>query len=128
MTSVHAVSSIDIGHAGQCPEPVDAHEANRELSRLERTVVAIGVADAAQGKRLVANPHSRLERLVRLVAARRTPATLADPRLEALRHFAQVTATTRERIADIRRLRDAGFSLGQVVAAAHLSRPEGLPR
>ena len=120
MTSLHAASTIDISHAGQCPEPVDTHEAN--LSRLERTVVAIGVADAAQGKRIVANPHRQLERLIRLVAARRTPATLADPRLEALRHFAQVTAQLGERIADIRRLRDAGFGLGQVVIAARLSR------
>lgn len=128
MGSAQAVSHIDISDAGYRPDQSDAGGSDSELSRLERTVIAIGVADAAQGKRIVPNPDGRLERLVRLVAGRRTPARLADPRLEALRHFAQVAAADGERIADIRRLRCAGFSLGHVVATARLSRAQGLPR
>ena len=128
MGSAHAVLRVDISDTGHRPDKGDAGEPNRELSHLERTVIAIGVADAAQGKRIVADPDARLERLIRLVAGRRTPARLADPRLEALRHFAQVAAADGERIANVRRLSAAGFSLGQVVAAARLSRAPGLPR
>lgn len=127
MSVAQAVSRIDTSNACGCSGHIDAIEATRELTRLERTVVAIGVADAAQGKRIVANPGALMQRLIRLVAGWRTPAMLADPRLEALRHFAQVAATGGERIADFRRVRDAGFSVAQVVTAALLSRAQALP-
>lgn len=128
MGSAQAALHVDTSDAGRRPCRGEACEPDRELSRLERTAIAIGVVDAAQGKRIVANPDARLQRLIRLVTGRRTPARLADPRLEALRHFAQVAAADCERLADIRRLCGAGFSLGQVVAAARLSRAHGLPR
>ena len=101
---------------------VEAEQTSSDLSALERAAVAIGAADARQGKRIATNPHGRLQRLTAMVAGRRTPATLADPRLDALRRFAQVAATGRERIADLRRARDAGFNPGQIVLAARLSR------
>lgn len=122
MALAKLLSRDEVSDACRRSQHVETDPADNGLSALERTVIAIGAADARQGKPILANPRSRLKRLADLVAGRRTPATLADPRLDALRRFAQVAATGRERIADLRRARDAGFNPGQIVLAARLSR------
>lgn len=106
------------------PRPAVVVGEREDLSPLERTVVSIGATDARRGLWTVQlfAPSSRLYRLTNLLLGRRTPATLADPRLEALRRFAHVAAKGRERLHDIRSVRDAGFNPAQIVLATRLSR------
>ncbi len=122
MTLAQPLTREAVRAACRFPGTADAVGAPDELSMIERTVIAVGAADARRGLWVAAKPDGRLRRLTDLLMGRRTPIALADPRLDALRRFAQTAASGRERISDIRRVRDAGFSSPQIVLAARLSR------
>lgn len=94
------------------------------LSPLELEVVAIGRADA-QNAVLVRSGNALVERvrdIACLVTGQRRAKPLADPKLEALRRFAQRAALAREQIADIRAMRDAGYATRQIVMTTRLAR------
>lgn len=91
------------------------------LSEIERTVVAVGAADARRGLDIIVGSTGPLRRLTDVILGRRAPVELADPRLETLRRFAQVAARGRERIDHIRDMRHAGFNSAQIVLAARLA-------
>lgn len=67
------------------------------LSGIERTVIELARQEAGTRRASCAEPRSRLmaklRRLVDIVAGRRGPLPLANPRLEALRRFACSAAT-----------------------------------
>ena len=104
---------------------LDRTVSDGSLTPLEREVIGIGRADAHDGA-IVSSKGRLVDRLrssaAQMVGRRRTP-PLADPRLEALRRFAQRAALGREEIADIGALRHAGFAVSQIVMATRLARP-----
>ena len=94
------------------------------LTPLEREVIGIGRRDAHDGA-IVSGEGGLLDRLrisAAQLAGRRRTTPLADPRLEALRRFAQRAALGREEITDLGALRHAGFAVSQIVIAARLAR------
>jgi hypothetical protein len=94
------------------------------LSPLELEVVAIGRADA-QNAVLVRSGNALVERvrdIACLVTGQRRAKPLADPKLEALRRFAQQAALAREQITDIIAMRDAGYATPQIVMTTRLAR------
>ena len=97
-----------------------------DLSRIERMVVEIAAHDARRGIRPVAEDDlslgASIRRLVLRLRGRRDANVLADARLDTLRRFAQSAARGRERLSDLRALRDAGFTPAQIVLTARLSR------
>ena len=113
-----------IGAGVRLDRPVPSDGA---LTPLEREVVGIGRADAQDGA-IVSGAGRLIDRLrgsaAQIAGRRRTP-PLADPRLEALRRFAQRAALGHEEVADIGALRHAGFAVSQIVMAARLARQPG---
>ncbi len=107
--------------AAPAPAPRARTAPDGALSPLERTVIQVAAADARRGPPL-SDRALRLRRIVDLLLGRRPVRPLADPRLEALRRFAMRAALGRDRIGDMRSLRDAGFTLAQIVVASRLSR------
>lgn len=106
---------------------LDRAASDGSLTPLEREVVGIGRADA-QDRAIVDGKRGLVDRLrgsAAQLAGRRRTTPLADPRLEALRRFAQRAALGREEIADIGALRHAGFAVSQIVMAARLARDPG---
>lgn len=92
------------------------------FSRLERLAIAIGIKDGR-----FARSRSRIPGLFIFFASAK-PASLANPRLEALRAYAELAGALFPQAIHVASLEEAGFSASQIEQALALIRTEARPR
>lgn len=92
------------------------------FSRLERLAIAIGIEDGRS-----ARSRSRMPGVFIFFASAKA-ASLANPRLEALRAYAELAGALFPRAVAVASLEEAGFSASQIEEALALIRTEARPR